>query len=230
MLIGSTPTDLEIDVSGTYLYAGHLDTLAIAQIDAATMSFVRFITTPRDNHDIAPLGSDRIATIDSDQWTTPTLMDIATGRVLDDVHWGAAVGALAATADGNTLFVGDAAGPVIRYDVSAGKMRQVATSSSTMVGPAVMATPDGSSVYYSGYCLNGANLTETRYRQYDQILSIAPNGNLAVSEHEVYRVSDGTTLTTLPAYCNAEAVSSDSGWLYCAPGIGVLTFDLHGLN
>jgi len=123
VLIGSTPTDLEIDVSGTYLYAGHLDTLAIAQIDAENHVVRPVHHHPRDNRDIAPLGNDRIVTIDSGQGT-PTLMDIATGNVLDYVHWAAAVGELAATLRRNTFFVG-VPRPGYRYDVSAGKMRQV---------------------------------------------------------------------------------------------------------
>ena len=54
-----------------------------------------------------------------------------TGAVLAYADWGASEGALSATGDGNTLFVGESGisgGNIIRYDVSGGKLQSVAKS------------------------------------------------------------------------------------------------------
>ncbi len=231
--VGSQPVDLEINAAGTNLYVGHLDTLALAQIDAKSLAFVRFITTPRVTNDIAPLSGDRIATIDQDQWTAPTLIDLATGKTLDyrsSTNYG---GALAATADGNTLFVNDTAGSsttISRYDVSAGKLSQVAHSENNGGGPGIAVTPDGTSVYTWARCLDGTNLTNVRYGQYDRIYSVAPNGKLAIASSRVYRVADGAALATLPIDCFVQAVSPDSSTLYCAGSSGIATFPLGGLQ
>ena len=233
VVVGSRPTDLEIDASGANLYTGHLDTLAVAQIDAKSLGFVRFITTPRVTNDIAPLSGDRIATIDQDQWTSPTLIDLVTGKTLDYKYWANYGGALAATADGNKLFVNDTAGnstTVSRYDVSAGKLTQVAHDENNGGGPGLAVTPDGTSVYVWARCLDGTNLTDVRYGQSDRIYSVTPNGKLAIGGWEVFRVADGALLATLKAGCSVQAVSPDSSTLYCASSSGIVTFPLRGLQ
>jgi hypothetical protein len=240
VLVGSTPTDFEIDGPGGYIYVGHSDTYAIAQIDAESVSFIKFIPSPQDSYDIAVLANNRLATNSQDQWTFPAIVDVASGAVLDQLYatTDPFEGALLATADGKALFIGESGGTgsnIIRYDVSGGKLTSV-TSSYTPGGygyssPArsVVGTPDGTSVYYAGYCLDGTNLTVQRYAQTDRILSVAPNGALAVSSAKVYRVSNGTVLATLPSACPVQAVSPDSGTLYCSGSSGITTFSLAGL-
>ncbi|HXU61786.1 MAG TPA: hypothetical protein VN962_08810 [Polyangia bacterium] len=230
VLVGSGPTDLEIDPTGTFLYVGHTGTQGLAQLDAESLTFKRFMTTRYVDFDVAPVGADRIAVMDAWEWTTPSLIDVATGTVLDSKYGGRFEGQLAATSDGKALFVADNPGitsPVIvRYDVSAGTLRQVSISNSTLhTGASVrtlLATPDGTSVFYAGQCLNGTDLTQIRYPQPDRILSVAPNSLLAASSSRVYRVSDGTPLATVPGPCPVQAFSRDSGTLYCTDA-GILT-------
>lgn len=125
---------------------------------------------------------------------------------------------------------------IIRYDVSGGKLKSV-TFSYTPGGygyssPArsVVGAPDGTSIYYAGYCLDGTNLTVQRYAQTDQIISVTPSGTLAISSTKVHRVADGTALATLPSTCSVQAVSPDSKTLYCAGTSGITTFSLAGLQ
>jgi len=241
VLVGSTPTDLEIDASGTFIYTGHSDTYAIAQIDAASLSFVKFIPSPQDSYDIAVLANNRVATNSQDQWTFPAIVDVASGAVLDQMYatTDPYEGALFATADGNTLFIGESALStcnITRYDVSGGQLKRVTSSDPGGAGglPAaarrVVGTPDGTSVFYDGLCLNGNNLLEQRYVQTDPILSVSPNGVLAVSSTKVYRVADGTALATMPSACPVQAVSPDSKTLYCSGSSGITTFSLAGLQ
>jgi DNA-binding beta-propeller fold protein YncE len=229
VMVGSSPTDLVIDPSGTYLYVGHLETLGLAQIDVETLGFLQYITTPRLDYDIAPLGSTRIATIDADQWTSPTLIDVSTGKVLDSVHWGAYTGSVAATADGNTLFVGDMLGPLTRYDVSDGKFREVASTADDTGGGNLIATPDGSSVFCDSGCFDGTTLA-FRYHPTDKVRSITPNSALAITANSVFHVSDGTKALSLSTGCSTQALDSTGETLYCAQAGGIVTVDLRGIR
>jgi hypothetical protein len=244
VLVGSTPTELEIDASGSFLYVGHKDTFAIAQIDAESLSFVRFIETPRESFELVSLGSGRIASNDYAVLTKPILMDVASGAVLDTLSPSTGIyeGALFATADGNALFVGESGGTnnahITRYDVSGGTfVRGTSSDSGSGSGYSspprrVVGSPDGSSIYYDRYCLDGTNLQTQRYAVQDTILSVTPNGKLATSALQVYRVSDGTKLDTWTAYCAVQAVAPDSSAVYCAiPGPGrIISFSLAGLQ
>lgn len=238
VLVGSGPTDLDVDPTGTFIYVGHTGTQGLAQLDAESLTFKRFIPTRYVDFDIAPLGVDRIAVIGAWEWTTPSLIDLATGTVLDSKYGGHYEGQLAATSDGKALFVADNPGvtspAIVRYDVSAGKLLQVSTSSATLQGGksarTLVATPDGTSVFYAGQCLNGTDLTQIRYPQPDRILSVAPNSLLAASSSRVYRVSDGTALATVPGPCPVQVFSRDSGTLYCTDAGFLTSLDVRALR
>jgi len=237
VLVGSGPSDLDIDPTGTFLYVGHTGTQGLAQLDAESLTFKRFIPTRYVDFDVAALGVDRIAVIDTWESTTPSLLDVATGMVLDSKFETRYEGQLVATSDGKTLFAADNPGvtsPVIvRYDVSGGLLQQVSKSSTLKSGastPTLLATPDGTSVFYAGQCLNGIDLTQIRYPQPDRILSISPDGLLAASSSHVYRVSDGTPLATVPGPCPVQAFSRDSGTLYCTDAGTLTSLDVRALK
>jgi hypothetical protein len=224
-------TDVAIDAAGKYIYIGHSG-MAIEQIDAATLALVKYIFAPRDNYQVVSLSNNRIATIDSDQWTTATIIDATAGTVLDSV-FGSWDGALAATVDGRTLFVGstNSTDSVSRYDVSTGKLLSATKSSSLPVTARnVVVTPDGTSVYFANACLSGTDVTQLRYQQTDKIISVSPNSHLAVSATAVYRVSDGTMLMALPSACPIQAISPDSDTLYCYGSSVITSVSLAGLN
>jgi len=208
--------DMVFDAASGSMFVAHSG-MEIEQIDAATLSRVKFIYTPADNYQLAVLSNGRIASIGFDQWTTASILEVSTGIV--DSSWQQIwQGALSATADGNTLFVGGSDTPdkIVRWDVSTGKMTGY-SAGNDIPSPsrAVLATPDGTNVYYGGYCLNGTSLTEVRYPQTDKIISITPSSALAVSSTTIYRVSDGTAVATLPTACSVQAISADSSTLYC---------------
>lgn len=235
ILVGSTPTDLAISSSGDALYVGHLETLGMARIDLATFTFDRFVVVPRVPYELEPLSSGRIAIIDEDQWTTPAIVDSVTGAVLASLSWGAYEGALAATADGNTLFVAESSlsgSNMTRYTVATDAFTSVGkTTYDSGYGfpyPArrVAVVPDGSAVYYAGFLIDGSNLAWLKYAQPDAIVSITPGGTLATSSTKVYRVSDGALLGTLTTSGSVQAVSPDGTTLYVAAPGAIHTVDL----
>jgi DNA-binding beta-propeller fold protein YncE len=226
--VSSAPRDIEVDRSGNYLYVAHLEANRIGQIDLSNWRFARLIPAPREFGDVVPLGDTRIAGLDSDQWNTPTLMQVATGTVTDHKRVATYFGAIAATSDGSTLFVGDSGstGNVLtRYAVADGKLT-IATKSATYGGAtrSVVATRDGTGVYWAGQFFDGTNLAVVRYLQPDPILVVTPDGKLAMSATKVYRVADGTPRGDLTLTGTIQAVSGDGTKLYVVNGgtIGVV--------
>lgn len=236
ILVASQPSDLDVAPGGEALYVGHVGALSIARIDLASFTFDGFLWTPRLNADIEVLAQGRVATTGGAHASLVTLLDSATGQVLDESPRGFNEGALSATGDGTDLFVGEfgtSAGDVVRYDVSSGRFVQRTWSSDEGYGfrdPArtVVALPDGSGVYYGGYLLDGNDLTVRRYPQADRIRAVTPDGGLAFSADTVYRVADGAVVGTLPVTSPVQATSPDGTTLYLAGGGSITKVDLTG--
>lgn len=160
---------------------------------------------PIDSYDIATIGDAWVVAIDYDQWTTPTLIDTATGTIVDARKQGAHEGARSAARDGKTLFIGDSnstGSALRRYDVSSGKLVPTATWSPANGFPAparaVQSAADGSFVFYDGHALEGTALKTVDYVQSDTIRSVTPDNRLAISGSQVNRASDGVALGALP--------------------------------
>jgi hypothetical protein len=207
-------------------YAAH-------QLDAARLAF----TAGRTGGSI--LAEDRAGTLavgpptPSSGTTTPPPGGCS-GRVAS-VSWGAYEGALSATANGSSLFVGESSlsgSNMIKYDVSAGAFTKVGET--TYNGGYgfpypprnVTALPNGSRVYYAGFHIDGTNLAILWYQQADTIRSVTPDGRLALSTTKVYRVSDGALLGALPTAGSVQAVSPDGLTLYVATPGAIATVDL----
>jgi hypothetical protein len=237
ILVGSTPTDLDIDSSGTTLFVGHLDVLGFARIDLATLTFESFVTSPRNTYRIEAVSGGRVVTIDDDQWTTPTLADAVTGQVLAQRSWAVYQGALSATADGATVFVGESSlsgSNVIRYSVATGQLVKIDESDYDggygfpYPQRSTVALPDGSGVYYAGYLLDGNDLSILRYPLAGPILAVTPDGRLALSASAVYSVATGTSRGPLPvaAAGRALAISPDGRKAFIGAGGSIAAVDL----
>jgi hypothetical protein len=244
VMVGSHPTDMAVDPTGSVLYVGNRDSLALTKIDLQTFSYAGLFTTVRSNQQLLYLGQNRLATIDAAQDSLPQVFDLTTGtREICDQYVTFHNGAMGATADGGSLFVGEGNGSkpgIVRYDVSAGTVKESARNLwdlpklSDEVLPdglfKMVPTPDGKSVYFAGYFLDGSDLRTVRYLQPDPILSVTPNGRWALSATRVYRVADGSPVAALPVSCVVQIVSPDGERLYCASSSGITKIDLRGLD
>lgn len=234
ILLGAQPTDLAVDSTGSFLYAGHFNTMAIAKINLANQTFAGFIPTPRIPYEIEALSGGRLAMIDEDQWTTVTLINATTGMVLDS-KTSIYEGALTSTADGNTLFVGESSisgGDIRRYNVSGGLLTLVDISDYDngygFPYPArrARAIPDGSGVFYAGYLLDGADLSILKYPMTTPIYTVTPNSLRAISQSTVYNVTTGMSVGALPVQGTVQAVSPDGMRLYVWTGSSLATVNL----
>lgn len=230
IVVGSRPTDISVPASGGTLWISHEGVGALGRIDLATWQFSGFVPVPIDSERVAALADSWVATIDLDQFTTPTLLNASTGAVVDSLPHRVYEGALCATSDGKTLFIGESAvssTQLARYDVTTGKLVKMATSNGSFSYPerAITCASDGSILFYGGSALEGTGLTIT-YSQPDPILSMTPDARLAISATTVYRASDGTVLGSLPATLSVQAVSPDGQKLYAVGSGALQTVDL----
>ena len=234
IIVGSQPSDITVSASGGTLWVGHEAALELGKIDLASWQFSGFVQVPIDSFDVEALGNAQVAAIDL-QGDSPTLVDATTGAVTDSAQLLLTGGALAATADGKSLFLGESgttSGNVFRYDVSSGMLVQTARSNpSNLTGfptPArsVQCAADGSFVFYGGYSVEGTGLATLNYTQADTILTVTPDDRLAISETKVYRASDGKLLGSLAVTGTSQAASADSKKLYIVTGGTLHTIDL----
>jgi DNA-binding beta-propeller fold protein YncE len=230
VIVGSGPSDLDVDPTGTFLYVAHQQTQGVAQIRLDTFSFVKFLVAFRDGFDIATVGAHLVATIDRDQYVSASLYNLDTGT-RSDFGAGGFEAAIAATADGLTFFAGSSQiSGVSRYSVAGAQFVLQATSNQTFAGPArsLTITPNGDGVYYGGYFLDGATLSVRRYPMPDTIRTVTTDGRLAISATTVYRVSDGTAVGSLTTAGAVQAASPDGRTLYVATSTGIAAVDLSG--
>jgi DNA-binding beta-propeller fold protein YncE len=235
IIVGSQPSDLTVSASGSTLWVAHEAMLALGKIDLASWQLSGFVQVPIDSWDVEAIGDAWVAAIDFDQWTSPTLVDATTGAVTDSKYGIVYAGALAAAADGKSLFVGESGitgGNVFRYDVSSGKLVQTARSSYDNgygfpdPARAIQSAADGSFVFYAGYSIEGTGLATLNYLQPDTILTVTHDGRLAISATKVYRASDGMLLGTLPVAGTSQAATPDGKSLYVVAGGALHTIDL----
>ena len=232
VIMGSSPSDIDVDPTGAFLYVAHEETQGVGQIRLDSFAFAQFLPAYRDGFDIATLGPDLVVTIDRDQYNSTSLFNVRTGT-RTDYGAGGFEAALAATADGRTLFIGESQiSGVSRHDVSNGQLVGTAMSKRDFAGPPrwLVVTPNGDGVYYGGYFMDGATLNVARYRMIDTILTVTADSRLAISATKVYRVTDGALLGTLSTSGSVQAASPDGSTLYLATPNGIASVDLEAFS
>jgi cysteine-rich repeat protein len=227
--VNTTPTDLAIDAAGATLFVGHQDVQGFARIRLDDLTFERYVAAPRVTYQIAAVSHDRVVTIDWYQGTTPSLLDATTGAVLSEGSF-AWFGALSATADGASVFVGDggSGGIVTRYSVATDTMIETGHTPDDFYFPPrlIVALPGGSGVYYAGVLLDGNDLGVERYDVNEPIVAVSPDGKRALSATGIYDVATGRRLGALPVTAAALAITPDSRKAFVFTGRTLLAVDL----
>ena len=230
ILVGSTPTDLDVDAAGTTLLVGHRTVREFSRIDLATLTFDRIVRMPRDTDELAAVGNGRVVTIDSGDSTHAVLSDASTGALLSEGHdmWAPVLGR---SADRATVFVGETSltsANVTRFSVATGALVVAAHSPMPFYAPpySLIAVPDASAIYYASGLVDGSDLHTMRYTVTDPILAVTPDGRLALSSRNVYLVATGAPRGSLRTTAAALAVSPDSNTAYAFDGVSIHAVDL----
>ena len=232
--VGPLPSDMALDPSGAALYVGHADMEAIARLDLTAMTFDRFVQTPRLPYEIEPAGAGRVIVASRYNSSVPTLVLVATGQAAPTTHLVNAA-ALGVTADGTTLFAGETGSSgcdVFKFTIGSSNLALITrTTNLPFNGPPrrIVPHPTGSSVYFATSSLDGTNLSTTRYATPEPILSVSPDGRVALSASSVIDVATGTTLGPLPVSSTVQAVNANShtAYLWTASAIMPVSLDAY---
>jgi len=221
IFVGSSPSDLDINLQGTTLYVANFGGTQIATVDLDTrvMSGALVVDTTVGTWDgnpyrIACTAGDTLVFTSMDQWNDLKLVDALTGAALD--HTGSVYEPdLVASPDGTRLYVGEQGGlnGVTRYDIVSKKLQQVDSSPSTG-GAHVLASKDGKYVFYSTQKILANNLKSVLGTFSEPILAINQDGSVAIGAKSIY---DGTTFAVkraTPLMTSTLTVGPDGATLY----------------
>lgn len=229
--VGSEPSDMALDSSGSALYVGHGEVQAIARIDLATATFDKFIQTPRLSFQIEAAGVGRVITADRYYDSAPTLFDVGTGSAAPTTHL-VDFASMGVTADGATLFAASSMCspcPVFRFAIGPSNLTllNTLTTTQTVGGPLRLIVPHplGSSVFFGNASLDATTLAP-RYPTTERVLSISPDGRVALSASSVISVATGAVLGALPIAAQVQAVNANSHTAYLWTGSTIMPISL----
>lgn len=221
IFVGSSPTDLDINLKGTTLYIANFGSTQISMIDLdmRVMAGSIFVDTTVGTWDgnpyrLACLAGDTLVFTSMDQWNDLKLVDALTGAALD--HQASVYEPdLVASPDGTHLYVGEYIGPegLHRFDVVGNKLQQIDVSSQAGVAH-VLASRDGKYVYYGAQKILTTNLKSIVGTYPETVLAITSDGSIAVGEHNIM---DGNSLAVkraTPLSTTKMAISPDDSTLY----------------
>jgi hypothetical protein len=104
ILVGTQPSSLAIDLTGRYLFVGHLGQPSLARIDLNSSTFDRFVATGRIPYEVVAVSNNQLVVIDEDQWTGMSLVNAMTGQLTAVGNSSIYRGALTASANGSILY------------------------------------------------------------------------------------------------------------------------------
>lgn len=220
-LLGTAATDLALDPGGRYLYAGHYYTWKTARIELDTLAWDGMVPTRQAANQLVALREGRLAVIGGYSWRQVSLLDPIAGAVLDvgDDYF---TGLGAASPDGNQLYVGES-------DLSRSCLTVLDSSGDTLEvvrelpfsdcpefpRPGMVGVPGTTDVFWA----HGRWRTDDLTKVLDLplpvvIVTVTPDGLLAISADTVYDAVTGEPRMTLPEASSAQALSPDGRTLY----------------
>ena len=228
----SNPTSIAPAIGGGSILIGHGEATVVGRAATDPLAYEGAIVTRLDTKQVVGLAGGLIATINRGDFAFVHLYDGATGTAIETETFYSREGDLSATADGRTLFSGEAHSTndrLVRYDLIGGVLvRTDWTDPVAGFGSngGVRAVPDGSGVFFARRLVDANDLSTVRYVLGDEVITVTPDSLLAVSDDTVYRVADGSVAGTLPLIGDVQAVSPDSTTLYVATPPTISTVDL----
>jgi DNA-binding beta-propeller fold protein YncE len=217
--VGSVPSDMAIDPANNALYVGHGEIQALARINLATLTFDKFIQTPRLPFQVEPAGAGRVITADNSYDSAPTLFDVATMQAAPTTHL-VDFAAISVTPDGTMLFAAtmmSSSPEIFRFTIGSSNLALITRVSTNQQvgGPlrVIVPHPAGTTVFLGLGALDGSTFA-VRYSTATRVLSMSPDGRVALSATNVYNVATGADLGALPLNAPVHAIDANSQKAY----------------
>src|SRR6185437_15759841 len=222
--VGSSPTDLDINLEGTTLYVANFGSTQIATVDIAsqTASSIFVDTTvgtwEGNPYRLACTTGDTLVYTSEDQWNDLKLVNALTGASLGSTG-SIYEPDLVASPDGTSVYVGESGistAYLYRYDIVNSALTSVDQSAgiNSFTSATVLMTKDGQYIFYAGQKFLAKNLKSVLGTFSETIAAINSDGSLAIGAAHIF---DGTTFAATratPVSTSTMVVSPDDKTLY----------------
>jgi hypothetical protein len=218
IFIGSSPTDLDINVSGRELFVANFGATEIGVVDLDTRVKSRslFVDTSQGTWDGNPYrlvctAGDTLVFTSQDQWNDLKLVSAVTGNHIVTVGT-LYTPTLSRNAAGTRVYASGGTSGAIRYDLTGNTLAQVDISSST--GGPLNATRDGMFLFSGAKKLLANNLKSVVGTLSEAILVATSDGSVAVGMTSIHNASLFSVIKPLPLSTAVVALGPDDHTLY----------------
>lgn len=219
IFVGSSPTDLDISLSGAELYVANSGSTEIAVVDLAMQAKSRSLLvagtssypSPNPYH-LAATAGDTLVYTGQSSGSSLILANALTGSTITSVY-NSLGGAIVASPDGTHVYTGGY--QLVRYDIVGTTMKQVDTAGNFNGSTTTLSrSGDGMYLFYGAQKVLATNLKSILGTFPESIQLANADGTIAIGGIRVY---DGTAFTakaTLPLTTTVTAMSGDGKSLY----------------
>lgn len=220
IFVGSSPTDLDINVQRTELFVANFGSTEIAAVnlDSRTKSRSVFVDTTLGTWDgnpyrLACLAGDTLVFTSQDQWNDLKLVNAISGAHI------ATVGSLyepslARSADGTRLYASDDIDGVTRYNLVGNTLTVMDSSSNASTFGHVTPTRDGMYVFGGNKKRLATNLKSVLGIFSEGVLAASADGSVVVGPTSIANGTLFSTIKTLPLSTMVMALGPDDHTLY----------------
>jgi hypothetical protein len=220
IFIGSTPTDLDINVENTELFVANFGGTEIAVVNLDTRVKSRSLlvdtslgTWQGNPYRLVCTSGAALVFTSQDQWNDLKMVKAADGTHLTTVG-DLYTPTLGRSADGTRVYASGDIDGLVRYNVSGSTLTQADISGSTGSYGLINATQDGMYVIAGTQKLLANNLKSVVGSFSEPILVANSDGSVAVSSRTIFNGTTFAQTKTLPLSTTVMAISADGHTLY----------------
>lgn len=220
--VGSSATDLAIHEGDRRIYVTNWRSGSLLALNQATLALERTYpfepfggigSQQNDVYRVAAGGPGRVVVEEADQWVDITLLDTATGSKLATADTHTSQGSGQYSPDNRYYFHGDTGSELTKFDTTADRLTRVASQRlSPYSGRALAISEDGLRLFWGGYVLTTADLSEI-WNMRDVVYAASREGRYAFSETKIYDVNERRAVLGMPVATKVSAYNTTSNRL-----------------
>jgi len=224
IFVGSSPSDLSINLSNTKMYVANFGSTLIAVIDLQTQEKVDDLTVDPNlgswegnPYRLACMGDDKLAYTSEDQWNSIKLINSNTGAFISGVG-SIYMPGLLTSPDQTVLYVsesGSSGSQVIRFNLEGEELKQVDDSfSSSNSNRDSCISKDGTYIFYNRKKLLLNNLQSIVGSFSESIYACNFDGSIVIGNENIWNADNFSIIKALPVSSNIMSLDPDDTTLY----------------
>ena len=220
IFVGSSPTDLDINLDNTTMYVANLGSTLIAVVDLESQEKVDdlIVDTQAGTWDGNPyslvwLKGDYLAFTSEDQWNNIKIVNAQTGGYVS--HAGSIHSPFLDSNPERTIVYGVDGSSVIRFNFSNGVLTEVDESSgSSGYRRNISVSRDGTFIFKGHNKILANNLSSSLGTFGEPILECNMDGSIAIGETKIWNADDFSIIRNLPIESDLMELDYDNETLY----------------